>query len=100
MKPKFSPPSKGGISVLKVIFFFPLLPLGAIVGGVVDFFLCKRGGEAEASCPLQPQSKKKPHQIFRQAFFSLAENPSFLASPPLLQRKKSTKHFYYVFHEF
>src|SRR5205807_10277035 len=31
-----------------------------------------------------------PHQIFRQAFFSLAENPSFPASPPLLQRKKST----------
>src|SRR5437588_8319875 len=46
MEPKFSPPSKGGISGLKVIFFFPLLPLGAIVGGVVDFFLCKRGGEA------------------------------------------------------
>src|SRR5205085_7675285 len=46
MEPKFSPPSKGGISWLKVIFFFPLLPLGAIVGGVVDFFLCKRGGEA------------------------------------------------------
>src|SRR5205085_2685244 len=38
--------SKGGISGLKVIFFFPLLPLGAIFGGVVDFFLCKRGGEA------------------------------------------------------
>src|SRR5947209_4719307 len=46
MEPKFSPPSKWGISGLKVIFFFPLLPLGAIVGGVVDFFLCKRGGEA------------------------------------------------------
>src|SRR5437588_5329827 len=46
MAPKFSPPSKVGISGLKVIFFFPLLPLGAIVGGVVDFFLCKRGGEA------------------------------------------------------
>src|SRR5437588_6366686 len=46
MEPKFSPPSKGGISGLKVIFFFPLLPLVAIVGGVVDFFLCKRGGEA------------------------------------------------------
>src|SRR5437660_9598466 len=46
MEAKFSPPSKGGISGLKVIFFFPLLPLGAIVGGVVDFFLCKRGGEA------------------------------------------------------
>src|SRR5205807_6768362 len=46
MEPKFSPPSMGGISGLKVIFFFPLLPLEAIVGGVVDFFLCKRGGEA------------------------------------------------------
>src|SRR5436853_114132 len=46
MEPKFSPPSKGGISGLKVVFFFPLLPLGAIFGGVVDFFLCKRGGEA------------------------------------------------------
>src|SRR5205085_10097598 len=46
MEPKLSPSSKGGISGLKVIFFFPLLPLGAIVGGVVDFFLCKRGGEA------------------------------------------------------
>src|SRR5205807_9763514 len=46
MEPKFLPPSKGGISGLKVIFFFPLLPLGAIVGGVVDFFLCKRGGAA------------------------------------------------------
>src|SRR5437588_7203117 len=45
MEPKFSPPSKGGISGLKVIFFFTLLPLGAIFGGVVDFFLCKRGGE-------------------------------------------------------
>src|SRR5947209_18684065 len=42
----------------------------------------------KAPCPLQPQRKKKPHQIFRQAFFSLAENPSFPASPPLLQRKK------------
>src|SRR5205085_12185017 len=46
MEPKLSPSSKGGISGLKVIFFFPLLPLGAIVGGVVDFFLCKKGGEA------------------------------------------------------
>src|SRR5437660_12634123 len=46
MEPKFSPPSKGGISGLKVIFFFPLLSLGAIICGVVDFFLCKRGGEA------------------------------------------------------
>src|SRR5205807_8736330 len=46
MEPKFSPPSKGGISGLKVVFFFLLLPLGAIFGGVVDFFLCKRGGEA------------------------------------------------------
>src|SRR5437588_13110017 len=51
----------------------------------------------QAPCPLQPQSKKKPHQIFRQAFFSLAENPSFLASPPLLQRKKSTTPRYNVF---
>src|SRR5947209_20540148 len=46
MEPKFSPPSKGAILGLKVIFFFPLLPLGAIVSAVVDFFLCKRGGEA------------------------------------------------------
>src|SRR5436853_2210524 len=53
--------------------------------------------EPKAPCPLQPHSKKKPHQIFRQAFFSLAENPSFPASPPLLQRKKSTTPRYNVF---
>src|SRR5205807_461752 len=52
--------------------------------------LYEQGGHEKAACPLQPQSKKKPHQIFRQAFFSLAENPSFPASPPLLQRKKPT----------
>src|SRR5437588_471472 len=46
MEPRYSPPSKHGISGLKVIFFFLLLPLGAIVGRVVDFFLWKRGGEA------------------------------------------------------
>src|SRR5437588_7689974 len=51
----------------------------------------------KAPCPLQPQRKKKPHQIFRQAFFSLAENPSFPALPPLLQRKKSTTPRYNVF---
>ena len=36
---------------------------------------------AEAPCPLQPQWKKKPHQIFRQAFFSLAENPLLRLHP-------------------
>src|SRR5205085_12654861 len=46
MEPKLLPPSKEGIFGLKVVLFFPLLPLGAIFGGVVDFFLCKRGGEA------------------------------------------------------
>ena len=39
-------PSKGGISGLKVVFFFPLLREEDMRRVVVDFFLCKRGGEA------------------------------------------------------
>ena len=39
-------PSKGGISWLKVVFFFPLLREEDMRRVVVEFFLCKRGGEA------------------------------------------------------
>ena len=39
-------PSKGGISGLKVVFFFPLSREEDMRRVVVDFFLCKRGGEA------------------------------------------------------
>ena len=35
-----------GMSGLKVVFFFPLLPEEDIIKVVVDFFLFKRGGEA------------------------------------------------------
>ena len=38
--------SKGGISGLKVVFFFPLSREEDMRRVVVDFFLCKRGGEA------------------------------------------------------
>ena len=37
----------------------------------------KNSCKGKVPCPLQPQRKKKPHQIFRQAFFSLADNPFF-----------------------
>src|SRR5437588_9877428 len=68
MEPKFSPPSKGGISGLKVIFFFPLLPLGAIYRGVVDFFLCKRGGEARKE-GFSANEKKAWRKIWCGFFF-------------------------------
>src|SRR5437660_10579222 len=73
MEPKFSPPSKGGISGLKVIFFFPLLPLGAIVGGVVDFFLCKRGGEAGKE-GFSANEKKAWRKIWCGFFFQCSCN--------------------------
>src|SRR5437660_8897736 len=73
MEPKFSPPSKGGISGLKVIFFFPLLPLGAIVGGVVDFFLCKRGGEAGKE-GISANEKKAWRRIWCGFFFQCGCN--------------------------
>src|SRR5436853_7336894 len=73
MEPKFSPPSKGGISGLKVIFFFPLLPLGAIVGGVVDFFLCKRGGEAGKQ-GFSANEKKAWRKIWLGFFFDCSCN--------------------------
>src|SRR5947209_11609878 len=68
MEPRFLPPSKEGISGLKVIFFFPLLPLGAIVGGVVDFFLCKRGGEARKE-GFSANEKKAWRKIWCGFFF-------------------------------
>src|SRR5437660_7292235 len=73
MEPKFSPPSKGGISGLKVIFFFPLLPLGAIFGGVVDFFLCKRGGEAR-NMGFSANEKKAWRKICCGFFFQCSCN--------------------------
>src|SRR5437588_9773308 len=73
MEPKFSPHSKGGISGLKVIFFFPLLPLGAIVGGVVDFFLCKRGGEAGKQ-GFSANEKKAWRKIWGGFFFQCGCN--------------------------
>ena len=39
-------PSKGGMSGLKVVFYFPLSRLEDMRRVVGDFFLCKRGGEA------------------------------------------------------
>src|SRR5436853_4892017 len=73
MEPKFSPPSKGGISGLKVVFFFPLLPLGAIFGGVVDFFLCKRGGEAGKE-GFSANEKKAWRKIWCGFFFQCGYN--------------------------
>ena len=46
-----------GMSGLKVVFFFPLLPEEDIIKVVVDFFLFKRGGEAGKKC-FQPMRKK------------------------------------------
>ena len=46
-----------GMSGLKVVFFFPLLPEEDIIKVVVDFFLCKRGGEAGKK-GFQPMRKK------------------------------------------
>ena len=46
-----------GMSGLKVVFFFPLLPEEDIMKVVVDFFLCKRGGEA-GKMGFQPMRKK------------------------------------------
>src|SRR5205807_9357958 len=73
MEPKSSPPSKGGISRLKVVFFFSLLPLGAIVGGVVDFFLCKRGGEARKE-GFSANEKKAWRKIWCGFFFQCGCN--------------------------
>ena len=50
-------PSKGGISGLKVVFFFPLSREEDMRRVVVDFFLCKRGGEAGKK-GFQPMRKK------------------------------------------
>ena len=46
-----------GMSGLKVVFFFPLLPEEDIIRVVVDFFLFKRGGEAGKN-GFQPMRKK------------------------------------------
>ena len=46
-----------GMSELKVVFFFPLLPEEDIIKVVVDFFLLKRGGEAGKK-GFQPMRKK------------------------------------------
>ena len=46
-----------GMSGLKVVFFFPLLPEEDIIKVVVDFFLFKRGGEAGKK-GFQPMRKK------------------------------------------
>ena len=46
-----------GMSGLKVVFFFPLLPEEDIIEVVVDFFLFKRGGEAGKE-GFQPMRKK------------------------------------------
>src|SRR5205807_6768476 len=73
MEPKSSPPSKGGISRLKVVFFFPLLPVGAIFGGVVDFFLCKRGGEARKQ-GFSANEKKAWRKIWCGFFFQCGCN--------------------------
>src|SRR5437588_2812527 len=81
MEPKFSPPSKGGISGLKVIFFFPLLPLGAIFGGVVDFFLCKRGGEAGKE-GFSANEKKAWRKIWCGFFFDCGCNGHGAARRP------------------
>ena len=48
---------KGGMSGLKVAFFFPLPPWEDIIKVVVDFFLFKRGGEAGKK-GFQPMRKK------------------------------------------
>src|SRR5947209_18305245 len=87
MEPKFSPPSKGGISGLKVIFFFPLVPLGAIVGGVVDFFLCKRGDEAGKE-GYSGNEKKAWRKIWCGFFFQCGCNRHGARRPPDLWRRK------------
>ena len=46
-----------GMSGLKVVFFFPLLPEEDIIKVVVDFFLFKRGGDAGKK-GFQPMRKK------------------------------------------
>ena len=46
-----------GMSGLKVVFSFPLLPEEDIIKVVVDFFLFKRGGEAGKK-GFQPMKKK------------------------------------------
>ena len=46
-----------GMSELKVVFFFPLLPEEDIIKVVVDVFLFKRGGEAGKK-GFQPMRKK------------------------------------------
>ena len=46
-----------GMSGLKVVFFFPLLPEEDIIKVVVDFFLFERGGEAGKK-GFQPMRKK------------------------------------------
>src|SRR5437588_8940186 len=88
MAPKFSPPSKVGISGLKVIFFFPLLPLGAIVGGVVDFFLCKRGGEAGKE-GFSANEKKAWRKIWCGFFFQFGCNGHGALPPDLHSWQKS-----------
>src|SRR5947209_16083374 len=89
MEPKFSPPSKWGISGLKVIFFFPLLPLGAIVGGVVDFFLCKRGGEAGKEG--FSANEKKAWREIRCGFFFQCGCNGHGALPSVLPRANGLK---------
>ena len=46
-----------GMSGLNVVFFFPLLPEEDLINVVVDFFLCKREGEAGEK-GFQPMRKK------------------------------------------
>ena len=56
------------MSGLKVVFFFPLLPEEDIIKVVVDFFLCKRGGEAGKK-GFQPMRKKLGRKICCGFFF-------------------------------
>src|SRR5947209_9896765 len=90
MEPKFSPPSKGAILGLKVIFFFPLLPLGAIVSAVVDFFLCKRGGEAGKE-GFSANEKKAWRKIWCGFFFQCGCNGQGAPPPQVVCIEVSTQ---------
>ena len=66
-------PSKGGISGLKVVFFFPLSREEDMRRVVVDFFLCKRGGEAGKK-GFSANEKKALRKIWCGFFFDCGCN--------------------------